>query len=199
VERQSVVVERRFAAGKSERVAGMANELVQLGVDVIVVTGLRETQAARQATRTIPIVMVVVDDPVDAGFVDSLARPGGNITGLSFSASGIGEKYVQLLGQAVPSAKRMAVVASRPQPPGLLKEMQSAVQTMHIALASPILVRRAEEFESALTNARADRVGGLIFPMRLPSSIASRWWSLRRSTAFPRSTLIASSSRRVVS
>jgi putative ABC transport system substrate-binding protein len=164
VERQSIVIERRFAAGKSERVAGMANELVQLGVDVIVVTGLRETQAARQATRTTPIVMVVVDDPVDAGFVDSLARPGGNVTGLSFSASGIGEKYIQLLGQAVPSAKRMAVVASRPQPPGLLKEMHGAARTMHIALASPIVVRRAEEFESAFTNARADRLGGLIFP-----------------------------------
>jgi len=80
VERQNIVIERRFAAGKSERVAGMASELVQLGVDIIVATGLRENQAARQATRTIPIVMVVVDDPVEAGFVESLARPGGNVT-----------------------------------------------------------------------------------------------------------------------
>jgi putative ABC transport system substrate-binding protein len=164
VERQNIVVERRFAAGKSERVAGMAHELVQLGVDVIVATGLRENRAAGQATRTIPIVMVVVDDPVEAGFVESLARPGGNVTGLAFSATGIGGKYVELLGKAVPSAKRMAVVASRTVPPGLLTEMQGAARTMHIALPSPIMVRGAEEFDSVFTNARADRIAGLIFP-----------------------------------
>jgi putative ABC transport system substrate-binding protein len=164
VERQNIVIERRFAAGKSDRVAGMAHELVELGVDVIVATGLRENRAAGQATRTIPIVMVVVDDPVEAGFVESLARPGGNVTGLAFSATGIGEKYVELLGKAVPSAKRMAVVASRAVPPGLLKEMQGAARTMHIALLSPIMVRGAEEFDSVFTNARADRIGGLIFP-----------------------------------
>jgi len=164
VERQNIVIERRFAAGKSERVAGMASELVQLGVDIIVATGLRENQAARQATRTIPIVMVVVDDPVEAGFVESLARPGGNVTGLAFSTTGIGEKYVELLGQAVLSVKRMAVVASRPMPPGLLKEMQGAARTMHIALSSPIMVRGADEFESVFTNMRADRIGGVIFP-----------------------------------
>jgi putative ABC transport system substrate-binding protein len=164
VEGQNVVIERRFAAGGSERVAGMAHELVQLGVDVIVATGLRENRAAGQATRTIPIVMVVVDDPVEAGFVESLARPGRNVTGLAFSATGIGEKYVELLGKAVPSAKRMAVVASRTVPAGLLKEMQGAARTMHIALLSPIMVRGAEEFESVFTNARADRIGGLIFP-----------------------------------
>ncbi len=132
VEGQNIVIERRFAAGQSDRVAGMAHELVQLGVDVIVPTGLRENRGAGQATWTIPIVMVVVDDPVEAGFVESLARPGRNVTGLAFSATGIGEKYVELLGKAVPSAKRMAVVASR--------------------------------FESVFTNARADRIGGLIFP-----------------------------------
>ena len=164
VERQNIVIERRFAAGKSERVAGMASELVQLGVDIIVATGLRENQAARQATRTIPIVMVVVDDPVEAGFVESLARPGGNVTGLAFSTTGIGEKYVELLGQAVLSVKRMAVVASRPMPPGLLKEMQGAARTMHIALSSPIMVRGADEFESVFTKMRADRIGGVIFP-----------------------------------
>jgi putative ABC transport system substrate-binding protein len=164
VEGQDIVIERRFATGGSERVAGMAHELVQLGVDVIVATGLRENRAAGQATRTIPIVMVVVDDPVEAGFVESLARPGRNVTGLAFSATGIGEKYVELLGKAVPSAKRMAVVASRPVPVGLLKEMQGAARTMHIALLSPIMVRGAEEFESVFRNARADRIGGLIFP-----------------------------------
>ena len=162
VEGQNIVIERRFAAGKSEWAAGMATELVQLGVNVIVATGLRENQAARQATTTTPIVMVVVDDPVEAGFVKSLGRPGGNVTGLSFTATG--EKYVELLGQAVPSARRMAIVASRPQPPGFLKEIHGAARTMNIALPSPILVRGPEELETALAKARADGIGGLIFP-----------------------------------
>jgi putative ABC transport system substrate-binding protein len=162
VDGQNIVIERRFAAGRSERLTGMATELVQLGVNVIVATGLRENQAARQATTTTPIVMVVVDDPVEAGFVKSLGRPGGNVTGLSFTATG--EKYVELLGQAVPSARRMAIVASRPQPSGLLKEIHGAARTMNIALPSPILVRGLEELEAALAKARADGIGGLIFP-----------------------------------
>ena len=76
VDGKNIVTERRFAAGKSERVPGFATELAQLGVDVIVATGLRENEAVRRATTTIPVVMVVVDDPVESGFVRSLARPG---------------------------------------------------------------------------------------------------------------------------
>jgi putative ABC transport system substrate-binding protein len=162
VEGQNIVIERRFAAGKSERVAGMANELVQLGVNVIVATGLRENQAARQATTTTPIVMIMVDDPVEAGLAKSLARPGGNFTGLSFTAPG--EKYVELLGQAVPSARRMAIVGSRPQPPGFLRGIHGAARTMNIALPSPIVVGGPEELETVLAKARADGIGGLIFP-----------------------------------
>src|SRR5712692_1642913 len=82
VDGKNIVVERRFAAGKSERVPGFATELAQLGVDVIVATGLRENEAVRRATTTIPVVMVVVDDPVESGFVQSLARPGETLRAL---------------------------------------------------------------------------------------------------------------------
>src|SRR3989449_5010587 len=115
VDGKNIVTERRFAAGKSERVPGFATELAQLGVDVIVATGLRENEAVRRATTTIPVVMVVVEDPVESGFVRSLARPGGNFTGVTFSTSGVSEKYVELLKEAVPSLTRAGILASRQQ------------------------------------------------------------------------------------
>jgi len=108
VDGQNIVVERRFAAGNSERVPDFAAELAKQKVDVLVVTGMREVQAAHRATTTIPIVTIVAPDLVATGLVASLGRPGGNITGLSFSTSGIGEKYVELLREAVPKAARVA-------------------------------------------------------------------------------------------
>ena len=192
VEGQNIVIERRFAAGKSERVAGMATELVQLGVDVIVATGLRENQAARQATTRTPIVMIMVDDPVEAGLAKSLARPGGNFTGLSFTAPG--EKYVELLGQAVPSARRMAIVGSRRQPPGFLKEIHGAARTMNIALPSPILVRGPRSSKPPSPRRAPTASGGSSSPpMLLASSIASGWWTSRQNTASPPSTRTVSS------
>jgi len=164
VEGQNVAIERRFAGGRSDVVPQFARELVQAGVDVIVATGLRENQAARQATSTIPIVMVVVDDPIGAGFVQSLARPGGNITGLTFTASGIGQKYVELLKAAAPAVTRMAIVASRPQPPELLKEMHDAARALGVGLPAPIIVRGPEEFDSVFARAKSEGLGALIFP-----------------------------------
>jgi ABC-type uncharacterized transport system substrate-binding protein len=163
-EGQNILIERRFAAGRAERVPGFATELAQLKVDVIVVTGTREVQAARQATTTIPIVTIVAPDPVAAGLVDSLARPGGNITGLTFSAPGIGEKYVELLREAVPSAARMAVLASRPQAPTVLREMQDAARKLNVALGVATLVRGPEDFEAVFAHAKREGVGGLIVP-----------------------------------
>ena len=104
VDGQNIVVERRFAGAKPERVADLATGLVQQKVDVIVVTGTREVVAARRATSTIPIVTIVAPDLVADGLVASLARPGGNITGLTFSTSGVGGKYVEFLREAVPAA-----------------------------------------------------------------------------------------------
>ena len=164
VEGQNLVIERRFAAGRSELAPKYAAELVQAGVDVIVLTGLREGQAVRAATSTVPAVMVVVDDPVAAGFVDSLARPGRNMTGLTFIAPGLGQKYVELLKQAVPAAMRIGVVGSRLPVPELLKEMQDAARALSITLAAPTIVHERNDFEPAFVTLKREGIGGLIFP-----------------------------------
>jgi putative ABC transport system substrate-binding protein len=164
IDGQNMLVERRFAAGRSERILGYATELTRLGVDVIVATGLRENQAVRSVTTTIPVVMVVVDDPVEAGFVQSLARPGGNFTGVTFSTSGIGGKYVQLLKEAVPSLTRAEILASRQQRAAFLEEMQGAARALGVSLAPPTLLRDLAELEPILARTARDRHSGLIFP-----------------------------------
>jgi putative tryptophan/tyrosine transport system substrate-binding protein len=164
VDGQNMLVERRFAGGKSERVLSFATELVQLGVDVIVATGLPENQAIRRARTTIPVVMVVVDDPVGSGFVRSLARPGGNFTGVAFSISGVGGKYVELLKEAVPSLTRAAILASHEQRPAFLEEMKGAARALGIVLSPPTLVREPAELEPVLARMGREGNGGLIFP-----------------------------------
>ena len=161
---QNVRVERRFSGGDAEPVSRLAVELVQLGVDVIVATGLRENQALRKATTTIPVVMVVIDDPVEAGFAQSLARPGGNFTGLAFSATGVSGKYVELLKETVPSLARVAILGSRPPRPALLKEMEEAARKLKVALSPTILVRESGELAPAFAQAARNGTGGLIFP-----------------------------------
>src|SRR5262245_37195324 len=122
----SIAIERRFAGGKSERLASFADELVQLKVDLIVVTGPREVEAAHRATTSIPIVTVVASDLLAAGYIASLARPGGNITGLTFSAPGVGDKYVELLRGAVPSGARMEVLVEVQAPDVVLTDRPDA-------------------------------------------------------------------------
>jgi putative ABC transport system substrate-binding protein len=129
-----------------------------------VATGLRENRAALEATKTIPIVMLVVDDPVSDGLVASLARPGGNITGLTFGTTGIGGKYVELLRQAAPAATRMAIVGSRAQPPALLADIQAAARALNVTLVPPIVVTNAEDLAAVFRHSKRDGVGGLIFP-----------------------------------
>ena len=165
VEGQNIVIERRFAAGNEQRVTEFAAELVQRQVNVIVVTGTREVMAARRATTTIPIVTIVAPDLVAAGLVTSLARPGGNITGLTFSASGVGGKYVQLLHEAVPSATRVSVLASRPPAPEVQREMDDAARALSITVARLELVKEPEAFEAFFARARREGVGGLIVPI----------------------------------
>ena len=164
IEGQNIQVERRFAAGRSDRVAGFAAELARLNVDVIVATGLRENQAARQATTTIPVVMIVVDDPVEAGLVQSLARPGTNFTGVTFSMSGVGQKYVEILKEAVPSLARAEILASRPQRPAFVEEMQTAARALGVALSPPTLLRELADLEPVLARIASKKNSGLIFP-----------------------------------
>ena len=102
VEGRNLTVKTAFAKGRSEELPRLVGELLRSGVDVMVTTGTRETIAARQATPTVPIVMLLVPDPVAQGFVATLARPGGNVTGLTNLVPGLVQKYVEFLHEAVP-------------------------------------------------------------------------------------------------
>jgi putative ABC transport system substrate-binding protein len=162
VDGQNIRVERRFAGGKTERVSSFAEDLAQRGVDVIVATGLPENQAARRATTTIPVVMVLVDDPVESGFVQSLAHPGGNFTGVAFSIAGVGEKYVELLKEAVPPLTHAVIVASHQLRPAFLEEMSRAARALRVVLSPPTLVREPAELEPILARTAREGSGGLI-------------------------------------
>jgi putative ABC transport system substrate-binding protein len=116
VEGKNIVIERRFAEGKLDRLPALAAELVRLKVDVIVTSGPTPTRPAKEATSTIPIVMTQVNDPVGNGFVASLARPGGNITGLSTLGPEISGKQLELLKEIVPRLSRLAVLGSSTTP-----------------------------------------------------------------------------------
>src|SRR5271163_1178898 len=131
IEGQNVSFEYRFADGKADALVTLAAELVQLRVDVILADSTPATNAARNATHTVPIVMAAVNDPVATGFVASLSRPGGNITGLSVLAPELAGKRLQLLTETVPGLARVAVLAnpSSPAAPLLLKQTQTAAQT----------------------------------------------------------------------
>jgi len=116
VEGRNLVIEGRYAGGRPESLANLAAELVRLRVDVIVTFTTPATASAKRATATIPIVMTDVGDPVASGLVASLARPGGNVTGLSIASSEIGRKALEVLKEAVPSIARVAVIGTRPIP-----------------------------------------------------------------------------------
>jgi putative ABC transport system substrate-binding protein len=162
VEGRNLVVKRAAAAGSPERLRELARDLVRANADVIVTTSVRETRAARDATSTIPIVMTFVQDPVGQGLVSSLARPGGNVTGLTNFVPGMREKWVELLREAVPSASRFAVIST---PPGLvpesLRDMQSAATRLGVTL-SPLPVHDPGEFEAVLVRARREGATGVI-------------------------------------
>jgi putative ABC transport system substrate-binding protein len=118
MEGKNIVIEWRSGEGKPERLPALATELVHLKVDLIVTDGSNSTGRAKEATSTIPIVMAFDDDPVGSGFVASLARPGGNVTGLSRLALEIGGKQVELLKEIVPRLSRAAVLSGvRPNLP----------------------------------------------------------------------------------
>jgi len=110
VEGQNIIIEYRSAEGKQERFTSLANDLVRMNVDLIVALATPHARAAQQATRTIPIVVPVMSDPVGDGLVASLARPGGNITGLTSLAPELTPKMLDLLSQALPSLSRVAAL-----------------------------------------------------------------------------------------
>jgi putative ABC transport system substrate-binding protein len=134
VEGKNIVIEWRYAEGKSIRLPALAAELVRLKVGVIVTSASVETRAAKEATSTIPIVMTNDNDPVGSGFVASLARPGGNITGLSTLAPELSGKRLELLKEIVPRLSNVAVLATSTQPgyAQSLKEMELAAAALKV-------------------------------------------------------------------
>lgn len=116
VEGKNIVIEYRYAEGKSDRLSALAAELVRLKVDIIAKAGPVSTRSAKQATVTIPIVMANDDDPIGSGFAASLARPGGNITGLSTLSPEISGKQLELLREIVPKLSRVAVLGDVTRP-----------------------------------------------------------------------------------
>ena len=165
VEGRNVVIEYRDAEGKLERFPALAAELVALKVDVIVAPTTPATVAAKQATKTIPIVFAVVSDPVTSGFVTSLARPGGNVTGLSVLEPELVGKRLELLKQVVPAVSRVAVlwhpgaVGERTEK-DVLKEAEAAARAMGVPLQF-VEARGPADFDRAFLDMTRASAGAL--------------------------------------
>jgi putative ABC transport system substrate-binding protein len=164
VQGKNIAIESRWAHGDFERLPGLAAELVGLQVDVIVVTTTQVALAAKSATRTIPIVTVVISDPVATGLVTSLARPDGNITGLTFVAGAeMGGKLLEVLKEAVPHASRIATLwnPTNPMHPLLLKEAENGARKLAVQL-QPLAVGKVDALEGALVQITKERPDALL-------------------------------------
>jgi putative ABC transport system substrate-binding protein len=150
VEGQNLFIEYRYAEGSQERLQQMATDLVRLPVDLIVAWNAPGTRAAQHATRTIPIVMMNTPDPVEEGFVASLARPGGNTTGFSAMRTELVGKQLELLKETVPQSSRIAVLANPAQPAYKLLLHQLTVTAPKFGLQlHAVELRRGEELNTA--------------------------------------------------
>jgi putative ABC transport system substrate-binding protein len=163
VEGKNIIVEYRHAEGKFERLPELSAELMRLKVDIIVTQGSPAAEAARKTTSTIPIVMATGGDAVGSGLVASLARPGGNITGLSSLATDLAAKRLELLKEVVPKVARVAILLNPATAtnPLQLKETQAAAPALGVTLLS-VEVKGADDMETAFTAIKKDRAGGII-------------------------------------
>ena len=174
VEGRNVVIEYRWADGNEERLHSLVAELLRLKVDLIVTSAPAATRVAKEATTTIPIVMVLVADPVAFGFVASLARPGGNVTGFAYLLPEISGKRLELLKETVPQLSRVAVLwnAANPYKSVDLKEVEAVANALKVRIdAFP--VREPKDFDNAFKGAVAGHAGGLI-TLEDPFTIAHR-------------------------
>jgi putative ABC transport system substrate-binding protein len=194
IEGQNIASEYRYAEAKLDRLPALAAELVRLKVDIIVTGGDAPIQAAKNATKTIPIVMVGAGlDPVEAGLVESLARPGGNVTGITNLVTELSGKRLELFKEAVPKVARVAVLYEPAIPSSVLelKEVQTAARALRLTV-QPWEVRDADGFEkvfaalskerpdglyvlgSPLTRANQKRIADFALKSRLPSVYVRR-------------------------
>ena len=160
---RNVQIEYRWGAGDADRIRRFAAELVALAPDVILATGTSTAGVLQQATRTVPIVFVNVADPVGAGFVDSLARPGGNVTGFLNFEYGLAGKWLELLKQIAPGVTRVAVIRDPPTSAGIgqFGAIQAVAPSFGMEL-TPVNLRDAGEIERAVAAFARAPNGGLI-------------------------------------
>jgi putative tryptophan/tyrosine transport system substrate-binding protein len=182
VEGKNIVFEYRYAEGKLDRLPDLAVELVALKVDVIVTASPPSVRAAKRATSTIPIVFAAVGDPVATGLVKSLARPGGNVTGLSILGPELDGKRLELLKEAVTKTSRVAVLFGPESP---RKELEIAAQALGIQLVL-LPVRELGDFEPAFETARKESVHALLTsPSPLLNTVRERIVELAAKNRLP--------------
>lgn len=159
-EGQNLTFEYRWAEGHPDRLPGLVSELVRAKVDVIVLSGPQSMRAAQRATSTIPVVFVLLVDPVAMGFVRSLARPGGNMTGLASQFEELITKQLQLLKEALPGLSRVALLRHSEATPSIFAAAESAARTLGL-ITRTLTVATESEFETAFRTARSERVGAM--------------------------------------
>jgi putative tryptophan/tyrosine transport system substrate-binding protein len=204
VEGKNIFVEYRYAEGKSERIPGLVDELVRLKVDVLVSPNSDSIQAAKQASKTIPVVMVTTRDPVEAGFVDSLARPGGNITGLTRLTRELSGKRLELLKEVVPQLPQVGILRNM-DGPGVstsFKEYETAARRLKIQLQSLEVRGPSPDFAAAFRAASKGRVSAVItvsdgltlsYPKQIADfAIKNRLPSMFESKVYPEAGGLAS-------
>ena len=174
VEGKNISMEYRWGEGKPERFPALAAELIKLKVDVVVTSGPQAVRAVQHATTTIPIVMAVIEDPVDLGFVTSLARPGGNITGLSFQDSELVTRRLQLLKEVLPGVIRVGVLWNPTGGDRTLKAVEVAATSLGLSLQI-LNVRVAEDLVGAFEAAKQKRAQALV-------QLASPFFAAHRKT-----------------
>src|SRR5947209_1012811 len=157
--------EGRFADGALDRLPALAAELVRANVDVILAESSFAVEAARDATKTVPILMTGVGNPVGSGFVKSISQPGGNITGLTNVSIEVSSKYLEYLHAAVPNLMRVGIIIDpkHPNHPTVLKQLQLGAQTIG-ASVSAIELRSVSDINVVLSLIQQERLGGLIVP-----------------------------------
>ena len=160
VEGKNIQIEHRYAGGKSDRLREVLSELVQLNVDVLVIPSGQALQVAKQLTTTVPIVMVTPNDPVRLGLVKSLARPGGNITGITRLTRDLSGKRLEILKEAVPAVSRVAILTGTSTTD--IDEFKTAARASHVLLQSMDISSQSLDLEKIFIAAVKNRVNGLI-------------------------------------
>jgi putative ABC transport system substrate-binding protein len=176
VEGRNVVIECRSAPGKTDRYPDLVAELVRLKVDILLATGTILTLAAKQATTTVPIVMVYIADPVASGIVSNLARPGANVTGLSMLAAEMVQKNLELLKEAVPSISRVSVLIDSSNPGQTLPDEQMVAAAKILGVRSQrVELRTSADLDAALEAVLKQRAEALfVWPLPITQRDSER-------------------------